>query len=63
MGDQHADARPTWREYLEYLIGTDPLSADSTGSSIGDRVLVESRYRAANSDLDATASRMPKRAR
>ena len=49
IGDQDADGLPTWREYL---IGTDPLNADSTGSGIGDRVLAESGYRAANSDLD-----------
>jgi hypothetical protein len=49
VGDQDADTLPTWREYL---IGTDPLNADSTGSGLGDRVLAESGYRAANSDLD-----------
>jgi hypothetical protein len=49
VGDQDADTLPTWREYL---IGTDPLNADTTGSGIGDRVLAASGYTAANSDLD-----------
>ncbi len=49
MGDQDGDSLPTWREYL---IGTDPLNADSTGSGLGDRVLAASGLRAANSDID-----------
>jgi hypothetical protein len=48
-GDQDADGLPTWREYL---LGTDPLNADTTKSGLGDRVLVESGHLAPNTDLD-----------
>jgi alpha-tubulin suppressor-like RCC1 family protein len=49
LGDPDTDTLPTWREYL---LGTDPLNADTTGSGIGDRVLAASGYTAANSDID-----------
>ncbi|PYR13612.1 MAG: hypothetical protein DMF99_00945 [Acidobacteria bacterium] len=48
-GDQDQDSLPTWREYL---LGTDPLNADTSGAGVGDRVLVSSLRNAANSDTD-----------
>jgi hypothetical protein len=47
--DADHDGLPTWREYL---LGTDPLNADTSGSGIGDAVLVASGKLAANSDAD-----------
>jgi alpha-tubulin suppressor-like RCC1 family protein len=49
VGDPDQDGLLTWREYL---LGTDPLNADSSGTGVGDRVLVASGRNAASSDSD-----------
>jgi alpha-tubulin suppressor-like RCC1 family protein len=49
IGDPDQDGLRSWREYL---IGTDPLNPDTTGSGLGDRVLADGGYQAAHSDLD-----------
>jgi alpha-tubulin suppressor-like RCC1 family protein len=48
-GDADGDDVVTWREYL---FGTDPLNADTSGSGVGDRVLFLSGGNGANSDID-----------
>ena len=48
-GDADQDGLLTWREYL---IGTDPLNADTAGSGLGDRVLIASGQIGASTDLD-----------
>lgn len=47
--DPDGDALPTWREYL---IGTDPLNWDTSGSGVGDRALASRLEASANSDAD-----------
>ena len=49
VGDPDQDGLPTWREYL---LGTDPLNADTSGSGVGDRALGASGRLAPNADLD-----------
>jgi alpha-tubulin suppressor-like RCC1 family protein len=49
-GDADNDGVPTWREYL---FGTDPLNADTSGTGVGDLALIQTRgTNAANTDSD-----------
>jgi len=47
--DADGDGLPTWREYL---VGTDPLNWDTSGSGVGDRALASQLEASANSDAD-----------